>query len=285
MVWRLDPDLPVLWRSPSSLQVGLDPRVARADDLPRGAEHLVAALAAGVSPGGWDLAVQSAGVDADQAAELRAALAPALLADPPPRPVGPSPRATVFGDSALARAIAALLAEADALARDRATPDLAVLVDDWVLAPADSARFLRRDIPHLPVVTTDRAVNVGPLVEPGRGPCLHCVDLARRDDDPAWPALAAQVLGRRPRALTRLEVGEAAALAARAILRYRDGERHPAGDARPAWRLDRDGSVSERRWASHPECRCAALPGSDWAGAPRAAPAAPTTSSDASGLA
>ena len=33
----------------------------------------------------------------------------------------------------------------------------------------------------------------GPLVTPGRGPCLRCLDLHRCDRDPAWPALLAQL--------------------------------------------------------------------------------------------
>ena len=62
-----------------------------------------------------------------------------------------------------------------------------------------------RDVPHLAVVFDDDGARVGPLVEPGAGPCLRCLDLGRRDADPAWPAIAAQLAGRpaatgRPRA-------------------------------------------------------------------------------------
>lgn len=282
MVWRLDPDLPVLWRSPSSLQVGTDPRLAVVDDLPRGAERLVAALAAGVSVGGWDLAVASAGVAPTDAARVRDALTPALVPDSAAGSpsAGRAARARVYGESTLARSIAGLLATSGALAPEAAPPDLVVLVGDWVLAPADSARFLRRDIPHLPVLVTERAVSIGPVVEPGRGPCLHCIDLARRDDDPAWPALAAQLLGRPPRDVPRLEAAEATALAARVILsRLASGSTDVDDAGASAWRLDRDGSVSERRWRRHPECRCAAPPGSDWADAPPAPLGAPTRGS------
>ena len=39
---------------------------------------------------------------------------------------------------------------------------------------------------------------VGPLVIPGRSACLHCLDLARAERDPAWPQVLAQIIGRQP---------------------------------------------------------------------------------------
>jgi hypothetical protein len=99
------------------------------------------------------------------------------------------------------------------------------------------------------------------------------VHLARRDADPAWPAIATQLHGRPAPALGRTAVAEAAAFAVRRLR---------AGDAEPgtSWELDpRDGSVSVARWAPHPECSCAAPTGSDWA--PAAVPAAPPAPSSA----
>ena len=71
-----------------------------------------------------------------------------------------------------------------------------MLVGHYVLEPARHRRWLRRDIPHLPVVFSDGEIRVGPLVEPGHGPCLYCLELARVDEDPAWPAIACQLVGR-----------------------------------------------------------------------------------------
>ncbi|MDO8306969.1 MAG: hypothetical protein Q7V58_01255 [Actinomycetota bacterium] len=48
------------------------------------------------------------------------------------------------------------------------------------------------DLPHLRIgVLGDRAV-VGPIVVPGRTSCQRCAHLHRRDADPAWPLLAVQ---------------------------------------------------------------------------------------------
>jgi bacteriocin biosynthesis cyclodehydratase domain-containing protein len=57
-------------------------------------------------------------------------------------------------------------------------------------------------------------VRIGPLVEPGAGPCLTCLELERVDDDPAWPAIACQLLHRAaPTETTRLGIEAATTVA------------------------------------------------------------------------
>lgn len=272
MVLRLAEDLPLLWRTPTSVQVGSDEPAVVLDDVAEGEDRLLAALAAGVSETGFAMLAESGGVDAGRADALLAALTPVLVGRRPPS----RPGAGVLGDSPLARGIAGLLSASDAFTG----PDdanLVVLVADWVLAPADHLRWLNRDVPHLPVVVGDRSVTIGPLVEPGVGPCLYCVHLARTDADPAWPALATQLLGRAPRELGALDRWAAAVFVARRVLARLDGDERTRG---MSWRLADGGALSERVWRRHPDCRCAAPEGTDWAAAPdRADPAAPTTAS------
>lgn len=50
-------------------------------------------------------------------------------------------------------------------------------------------------VAHLPVVIDEDRIRIGPLVRPGRTPCVSCHDLHRTDWDPAWPVLLHQ-LGR-----------------------------------------------------------------------------------------
>src|SRR5882757_8454708 len=78
MVLKLDPRYPVVWRSPSSLQVGVDPAIARLDDVTELQERMLAALAVGVSTPG--LAMIARGRDAERDALMRA-VSPALLRD------------------------------------------------------------------------------------------------------------------------------------------------------------------------------------------------------------
>lgn len=269
MVLRLDPRLPVVWRSPTSVQVGVDPAVAVVEDLGGGGERLLAALVGGISESGYAMLARTAKVSPDEAAALLATLRPAFVGaeEPPGSPVA------VLGEGALARAIAGLL-EAEGRLGPEHGAGLVVLVADEVLAPAEHGRFLNRDVPHLPVVVTDQGVVVGPFVDPGSGPCLYCVQLTRTDEDAAWPAIATQLLGRPPRDPGRLAVAEAAAFTVRRILERRGPAEGPA----LSWRLAADGGLSARGWARHPGCSCAALPGTGSADAPdRAARAAPSS--------
>lgn len=270
MVLRLASDLPLLWRTPSSVQFGAEPVVVL-EDVSEGEDRLLATLAAGISETGFAMLSRSLGVSPEASQALLEALSPVLVTGEP----GPLPSVAVLGDSALARAAAGLLSSREVLG----SPDdaaVVVLVADWVVAPADHTRWLNRDVPHLPVVVGDRAVEVGPFVEPGSGPCLYCVHLARCDADGAWPAVATQLLGRAPREVGSLEVAETAAFVVRRVL-----ERLAAGPGvARSWRLGSGGDVSARTWVQHPDCRCAAPAGTDWAAAP--APAgrgAPTTAS------
>ncbi len=286
MILRLNPLLPLVWRSPTSIQLGIDPVVVILDDLTERDERMLAALVVGVSDTG--LTMMAAGA-LDERDSLLAALAPALSR----APMAPtSATVAVHGSEALAAAICSALAHSgidvvtgdDPAALAERSPALAVVAGHYVLAPELHTLWLRRDIPHLPVVVGDAGVTVGPFVEPGSGPCLLCVELRRRDGDAAWPALATQLLGRTSRAESPILVLEGAALASRMVLR-----RLSAGaGAAASVRIDAaTGRRDARAWQQHPECGCRGIahllgreeaaspaqPGIDWATAARIAPA------------
>jgi len=46
---------------------------------------------------------------------------------------------------------------------------------------------------HLSVAVTGRVASIGPLVVPGRTPCLRCAFLGRVDRDEHWPRIASQI--------------------------------------------------------------------------------------------
>jgi bacteriocin biosynthesis cyclodehydratase domain-containing protein len=262
MVLKLADDVPIVWRTPTSLQLGIDaPRIVL-DDVGAGEERLIAALRRGISPSGWSMLARDAGLTEDRARGVLAALAP-VLSGPAATASG---RVLVLGEGPIATALAALLHDAGRLAASDEPPALVALVAAWVIGPEDAQPWLRRDVPHLPVVVTDRTVTVGPLVEPGKGPCLYCAHLARADADPAWPAIAAQLWGRPSPQVSALTVSAVAAFAARHLIARLDAG-VPAGltEAR-AWRLaDEGGSISVVPQLRHPRCSCAAPPESDWA--------------------
>jgi len=279
MVLKVRSEVPLVWRSPSSLQFGVDAPLAVLDELDEGTERIVAALVSGISRSGFDMMARSLGVGDDDAEELLARLEPVLEGAPTAR----ASAVTVTGSGPLAEELRRQLATGGLLADPtESAPDLAVIVAGWLIGAEDHGTWLRRDIPHLPVVVGDAGVTVGPFVEPGSGPCLYCVQLTKTDEDAAWPAIATQLWSRAAPPLTELAIAEAAAFAARRIRervesaapgvsirasRYSTSKNESGGAT--SWRLAAaSGELSSRVWTRHAECRCAAPAESDWAPAP-----------------
>ena len=259
MVLKLDPRFPLVWRSPSSLQFGVDPAIVTLHDVSETMERLVSALVSGVGLPGLTMLARGRLAERD---ELLRLVEPVLLPESAPSkgtvdPVDPvAPVVAVTGSGRTAEAIAATLHGDGArvvAAETHDRPHLAVAVAHHVLPPELHGHWLRRDVPHLPVVITDSAVVIGPLVRPGDGPCLHCLELHHRDADPAWPAIAAQLLGRRSHAESATVASEAAAVVARIVVGWAAG----ADVGRASIRVDAaTGQRTERTWSAHPDCGC-----------------------------
>lgn len=282
MMLRLDPRLPLVWRSPFGVQLGIDPVVVRIDNVTEGQERMLAALTVGTSAPGLAVVAGGRGSDAALARDqLLALVAPALEVAPQTA----QGAVAISGSDTIVTAIAGLLAghgievltATDAADLTDSTPEIAVVVGHFVLAPRLHAIWLRRDIPHLSVVVGDAASVVGPVVEPGVGPCLLCVELHHRDADAAWPAIAAQLLGRRSGVESTTLVAETAAAACRMVLARLRG---PSGGG-SARSVRIDGATGERRWRQwqvHPECGCGGIPDLETtANDPALSPARPET--------
>jgi hypothetical protein len=256
MILRLDPRHPQLWRTPWSVQFGIDPPLLRLEEVTETQERLLAALAVGVSRPGLTMIARGRG---DELNALLQAVGPALI-EPPVERVD---TVALSGSGAIRDPLGRALSDvgvhvsvaADAADLAESRPDLAILVHGYVVPPSLHGLWLRRDVPHLAVVSSQGGVTIGPIVEPGVGPCLLCIELHRRDADPAWPAIATQLLGRALEEQATL-VLEGAAAAARMAL---DRLAHGAGTAFSV-RID---AVTGRRdyveWQQHPECGCRGL--------------------------
>jgi len=288
MAIRLDPRLPLVWRTPDSLQIGVDRPPVVLTAVSRLDERLLDALRHGISRGGLDMIAATEGATPAQVTQLLDLVRPALVPprdpgvaapDPDGASAGRHPRTgpvAVVGVGPTAQLVAdALVRAGHGVRRPHPAEDadprtaLAVVVAHFAIAPAVYGRWSREDVPHLPVVLGDRQATVGPLVEPGRTVCCYCLDLARRDADPAWPAMATQLLGRDSGSDAGLVPAELAALAARPVDRLLTG----GGNALDGHQvvLDvRTGRLTRRASRPHPLCGCRALPGT------ATAPAGPT---------
>ena len=143
-----------------------------------------------------------------------------------------------------------------------ARPDLVVLAALGAIHAEAGEPWLRRGIPHLPLVVQAHHAQVGPLITRLGGPCLSCMDLHRRDRDPAWPTLLSQLSPTWPlrpgppitidATLTATTIG----LAAMIVHTCLDGQPVPRDlslEVSLPWP-----AIQSRRWFRHPLCRCMA---------------------------
>ncbi len=266
MTLTLDPRLPLLWRTPDSLQCGVDKPPVVLQGVSTAHERMLDALAIGLTPQGLALIGTEAGLTAAQVADFERAIRPALLT---PK-VSISVNVDIDGFGPTADRLDWRLREAGLLSRrapacsegateipPESPPTFAIIVGEFVLDPERRGRWLRRDIPHLPIVYGDESVMIGPFIETGTGPCLYCLELHRRDADPAWPALASQLMGTVSAAQQPFIASEAATIATRLVLsRMRNG----AAASATSLTVDVEtGGCRRQTWQAHPECACAGI--------------------------
>ncbi|RNE59053.1 hypothetical protein EEJ31_11650 [Cryobacterium tepidiphilum] len=261
MIMRLNPAVPLVWRSPDTIQAGVDRPLAAFPGMTAALERVVLALQAGIPEESLRRLATDSGASAARVDSLLTALRPALLAvRPGPAAAGPG-TVLIDGDGATTQRMPPLFAELGIrLCPPDEPPGLTVIVTHYAMEPERHGRWLRRDIPHLPVVFSDAEVRIGPLVEPGTGPCLSCLEHHRIDADPAWPAIAIQLLQRRAATETERNSIVVAALVATIVDAFLRTGANPLSTASlivdPA-----SAALSRRDHLPHARCGCQALPG------------------------
>ncbi|MFF4194808.1 thiamine biosynthesis protein ThiF [Nonomuraea sp. NPDC001831] len=149
-----------------------------------------------------------------------------------------------------------VLAGAPHLGDGTARPDLAILAPVGPLDGVLVNELADFGIPHLLVSAFEGHGSVGPLVIPGETTCLHCLDLTRRDHDPAWPIVTARLGGFPPGEIacdTTLATLVAAAATGQALAHLEgraSSVTNGTMDVMPDWCWKR------RSWSGHPQCRC-----------------------------
>lgn len=145
---------------------------------------------------------------------------------------------------------------------DGTPADLVVLARPWAASDPLVAGYQRTGQPHLVATVRGETGVVGPLVVPGRTACLRCGDLHRRDADPRWASLAAQLTaGESPPSGATVTCLLTAVTAAVQVLAYLDGTVRDDGpapvtlEATVELRLP-DLLPAVRRWPPHPACDC-----------------------------
>lgn len=278
MTLRLDPRRPIVWRTPHSLQIGVDPMLAHLDNVSDGDARLIDALVVGVTRAGLAMLAERAGVLPHRVDELLAGVSAAMVDPTWSTPAAaPRPTITVVGVGVGAQRVAGVLVEAGhpvaiavpgAMTRGR-RPATAVLVTEHVIDPHEHERWLRRDVPHLPIVFGEVSATIGPLVEVGVTACLRCVERHRTNDDFARPAIATQLWGQAAAAQSPALATEAAIEALRMLrttgrAAARGNGSAARGSDSPAAtfsvRLDADSGLrTMREWWPNEGCGCRGL--------------------------
>lgn len=258
---RLDPAHPVLWRDADTVQLGVDQALTLPVDAPW-IPRMLQELAHGIPARAFEVIAHGVGAPLPAARRLRAQLDPVLMEVVPRSAVRlmPSP---VVGARTLLRFEEAL-ADAGVDVVDDAE-SVTVVVRHGAVPARDVAALLAEDRPHLPLAFDAGGSTVGPLVLPGRTPCLSCRDSHDRERDPAWAALHVQLLERDP---GRVALGSIATAAeAIADLLRTKAEAVRDGSGRQI-RITLDGRRSSRTAGFHADCLCRSPQGSATAAAP-----------------
>ena len=277
MALRLDPARPLVWRTPFSLQVGVEPPVIVLDELSADDETVIELLRAGVTRPMLDDVVTSHGWSPARVDRLLERLSPVLSDATPPTLAGLD--VTLDGgtrDTAGLRSLLAALGAEVSIGAERARraasgagarQRVAVVVSHYVVSPRAAAHWLRADVPHLLVRFGDRSIRVGPLVAPGAGPCAACLELQRTDRDAAWPAMAVQLARRRAPSADAFGLASLAPVVAR-ILSSPGGEWSTRVVRIPRLAIEGAEVPHSGQWieesdpvSPHPRCGCLSPPG------------------------
>lgn len=272
---RLAPSHPPLWRTPTSLQFGPD-AVARLDDVAPWQERVLDALVDGIPDAMLVPLARAHGASAADAEAFRTRIGAALAA-PSATPTCvrvelPADLGATDADAIVAALIGAgVQVESVTAWTDDSTRLPVVAVAHRLLDPRRAARFVARDTPHVPLELCGDRVSAGPLVVPGVTACLSCLHAHRRDADPSWPLVAAQLLGRSAVSGERALLMEGAVLAARLL---------QAGPAEVTRSVSVSARSAHRTWHEHRPhagCLCRSPAGTATADAPAPRRRAPTT--------
>lgn len=163
----------------------------------------------------------------------------------------------------LANLTASVLTDAGVNLTSDSDSDLAIVMSAGEPSRTALDEAVRCGVRHLLVRVEESRAHIGPLVSPGRTPCLGCHDLHRSTWDPGWSALVPQfgrrATGHNPPALgailPHVVVGEIAAIV---LLVADDPSAHPTLDVATL-----GPNITDRRTASsrfHHRCSCALLP-------------------------
>lgn len=137
--------------------------------------------------------------------------------------------------------------------------DCAAIIAHQGIEPRRYVQWLNRDVPHLALTFEADKSSVSPLIVPGRGPCLYCLEQARIASDASWPVIVSQLVANQSRLDDSASRLFCAGLAIQKILAHLDdvGGFRQTEKELVGYKLEfASGAVSEFRWSEHSACSC-----------------------------
>lgn len=144
-------------------------------------------------------------------------------------------------------------------ARNLEAIDCAAIIAHEAIEPRRYVQWLNRDVPHLALSFEVDHASVSPLIVPGRGPCLFCLEQARVNIDPSWPVIASQLITTKERLDDSASRLFCAGVAIQKILGHLDfvGAFGQTEKELVGYRLNlASGTIAEFRWTEHEACSC-----------------------------
>jgi hypothetical protein len=186
-----------------------------------------------------------------------------------PRDLGPSAYPSQLLGKPKIEAVRALLASSPnqmgivaghkLTARNLESIDCAAIIGHQAIEPRRYVQWLNRDVPHLALSFDVDQASVSPLIVPGRGPCLFCLEEARINQDPSWPVIASQLVTSKERLDDSASRLFCAGLAIQKILAQLDdaGGFQQTAKELVGYRLSLgSGAITEFSWPEHEACSC-----------------------------
>ena len=257
---RLPPHLPLIWLTPDTVQVGVDPPRATLTQVPDGAPALLHALGSGVSSSGLDMLAQHHRVPGRWLTDALRVLEPLLQSDPPATPKAISLWSSIADTAGFARhaeQAGYVVSVPDDVQKDTDWSRPVLVIADYLIHPGWLVALAMQQRAHLPVLFSDQSIRVGPLIRFGESPCLVCAESMQRDEQPHWLEVASQLWSRTSPLHSRHHCALAWAAAHLYLDRVRIvGLRHHLDQLvfRPG-----EGTLGVEQPPFHPRCTCRGL--------------------------
>lgn len=257
---RLPPHLPLIWLTPDTVQVGIDPPRATLTQVPDGAPALLHALGSGVSSSGLDMLAQHHRVPGRWLSDALRVLGPLLQPDPPATTKAISLWSSIADTAGFARL--AEQAGYDVCVPDDVGADTdwsrpVLVIADYLIHPGWLVALAVQQRTHLPLLFSDQSIRVGPLIRFGKSPCLVCAESVQRDQQPHWLEVASQLWSRTSPLHSPDTTARAWTVASLFLDRVRIVGVHSDRDqivVRPG-----EGTLRVERPPFHPQCTCRGL--------------------------